>query len=91
MRLPLWFVLTWTPADLEAFVFETRISIPRVLRRVIEATSPRRVSSAAAKYSPEIPHKTEVRVFSFPSILGLLCPPPPGSDWKLGGLARYAC
>lgn len=43
------------PTLLVASGFDARMSIPRVFRRVSDATYPRRDNSAATKYSPESP------------------------------------
>src|SRR4051812_44552738 len=45
------------PTVLVAFALEASTSMPRVLRSVTDATYPRLDSSAATKYSPEIPHR----------------------------------
>src|SRR6266536_5635478 len=55
-----WLVLTWIPKLFVASAFEARMSIPRVFRRVNEATYPRRVSSPATKYSPAIPDRVRL-------------------------------
>ena len=51
---------------LVASSFETSKSTPLVLRNVIDAILPRLVSSAATKYSPEIPAEM------FESLVGLV-------------------
>jgi hypothetical protein len=44
---------------LEAEALVTKISMPRVFRREIEAMYPRRDNSAATKYSPATPARTD--------------------------------
>src|SRR5258708_39144328 len=50
-----WLVLHWIVTERLAIALVARMSMPRVLRREMDAMWPRRESSAATKYSPATP------------------------------------